>query len=240
MKKESLLSKFSEKIQFKMGKQIVIKFTNLPVFTIPATLKFFYLNGRLGVSKSRKPFTLMKFLLKKFQVTKDNTNEVERFIFLLSLEKVLEKLKDPLYFKKYSKEFKELEYLIEMFLKGKISNPNLVNWERYNNKLPTEIATFGYLNQMILDLDKVLTKISLPRSVRTKSIRTRYIGVGYKDKGKLRISSYDGSPSWQEVSMKNEDLTTQFTDVFLLRQKYSVELFSLSDSQLVSRTYSKT
>lgn len=222
-----------------MGKQIVIKFTNLPVFVIPSTLRYFYLNGRLGVSNNRKPFTLMKFLLKKFQVTKDNSNEVERFIFLLSLEKVLEKLNDPLYFKKYSLEFKKLEYLIEMFLKGTISRPDLVNWERYDSILPTEVATYGYLNQMILNLDKVFTKISLPRSIRTKSIRTRYVGVGYKDKGKLRISSYDGSPSWQEVSMEKENSTSTFTDVFLLRQKYSVELFSLSDSQLVSRTYSK-
>jgi len=181
----------------------------------------------------------MKFLLKKFQVTKDNSNEVERFIFLLSLEKVLEKLNDPLYFKKYSLEFKKLEYLIEMFLKGTISRPDLVNWERYDSILPTEVATYGYLNQMILNLDKVFTKISLPRSIRTKSIRTRFVGVGYKDKGKLRISSYDGSPSWQEVSMEKENSTSTFTDVYLLRQKYSVELFSLSDSQLVSRTYSK-
>ena len=209
----------------------VIKFTKLPVFAIPAKYMFFYLNGRLGVESSRKPFTLMKFLLKKFQVTKDNSQEVERFIFLITIEKILDKMKDPTYFRRNYVEFKKLEYLIDMFLKGSISRPDLVNWDRFDPLLPSEEATFGYLNQMILNLDKVFTKKVLPRSVRTKSVKTRYIGVGYKDKGNLRISSFDGSPSWQEVSMQKEKDEQWYSDVFLLRYRYTVKLFNLSDSQ---------
>lgn len=34
----------------------------------------------------------------------------------------------------------------------------------------------------------------------TKVPPARYIGVGYKDKGSRKISSHDGSPSWQEVA----------------------------------------
>jgi len=209
----------------------VIKFTKLPVFAIPAKLKFFYLNGRLGIHSSRKPFTLMKFLLKKFQVSKDNSNVVEKFIFLLSVEKILEKMKDPTYFKMYHDEFKKLEYLIDMFLKGSITNPSLVNWERFDPLLPTEEATYGYLNQMALHLDEMLIKTNLPRSVRTKSVKTRYIGVGYKDKGNLRISSFDGSPSWQEVAMQEGKCKTWITETYLLRFRFQVKLSNLSDSQ---------
>jgi len=192
---------------------------------------FFYLNGRLGVESSRKPFTLMKFLLKKFQVTKDNSQEVERFIFLITIEKILDKMKDPTYFRRNYVEFKKLEYLIDMFLKGSISRPDLVNWDRFDPLLPSEEATFGYLNQMILNLDKVFTKKVLPRSVRTKSVKTRYIGVGYKDKGNLRISSFDGSPSWQEVSMQEGKDESWNSDVHLLRYRYSVKLSNSSDSR---------
>lgn len=214
-----------------IGNSQVIKFTKLPVFAIPAKLRFYYLNGRLGLDSSYRPFTLMKFLLKKFQVTKDNSNEVERFIFLLTIEKILDKMKDPLYFRRYYVEFQKLEYLTDMFLKGKITNPSFVNWERFDPLLPSEEATFGYLNQIITNLDKVLTRVNLPRSVRTKSVKTRYIGVGYKDKGNLRISSFDGSPSWQEVSMQKEKDEQWYSDVFLLRYRYTVKLFNLSDSQ---------
>lgn len=216
----------------------VIKFTNLPVFIIPAKYRFHYLNGRLGLSSQRKPFTLMKFLLKKFQVTKDNSRVEERFVFILALEKVLEKMKDPLYFKKYYVEFQKLEYLIDMYLKGSITNPSLVNWERYDRILPTSESTYGYLNQMILNLDEVFRRENSPRTIRTKSVKTRYIGVGYKDKGKLRISSYDGSPSWQEVSMKEEE-PSWYCNVFLLRQRYEVELLNLSDSHSCGIVYSR-
>lgn len=140
-------------------------------------------------------------------------------------------MKDPLYFRRYYTEFQKLEYLINMYLKGTITNPSLVNWERLDPLLPSEEATFGYLNQIILNLDKVLTKVNLPRSVRTKSVKTRYIGVGYKDKGNLRISSFDGSPSWQEVSMQKEKDEQWYSDVYLLRYRYTVKLFNLSDSQ---------
>jgi hypothetical protein len=173
----------------------------------------------------------MKFLLKKFQVTKDNSQEVERFIFLITIEKILDKMKDPTYFRRNYVEFKKLEYLIDMFLKGSISRPDLVNWDRFDPLLPSEEATFGYLNQMILNLDKVFTKKVLPRSVRTKSVKTRYIGVGYKDKGNLRISSFDGSPSWQEVSMQEGKDESWNSDVHLLRYRYSVKLSNSSDSR---------
>lgn len=216
----------------------MIKFTNLPVFIIPAKYRFHYLNGRLGLSTQRKPFTLMKFLLKKFQVSKDNSKVEERFVFILALEKVLEKMKDPLYFKKYYGEFQSLEYLIDMYLKGSITNPSLVNWEMYDSKLPTEEATYGYLNQMIQHPDDLFRRENAPRTVRTRSVKTRYIGVGYKDKGKLRISSYDGSPSWQEVSMKEEE-SSWYSNVFLLRQRYEVDLLNLSDSQCCGIVYSR-
>lgn len=216
----------------------MIKFTNLPVFIIPAMYRFHYLHGRLGLSTQRKPFTLMKFLLKKFQVTKDNSRVEERFVFILALEKVLEKMKDPLYFKKYSGEFQKLEYLIDMYLKGSITNPGLVNWERYDSILPTSESTYGYLNQMILNLNEVFRRENSPRTVRTKSVKTRYIGVGYKDKGKLRISSYDGSPSWQDVSMKEEEISW-YCIVFFLRQRYEVDLLNLSDSQCCGNVFSR-
>lgn len=180
----------------------------------------------------------MKFLLKKFQVTKDNSRVEERFVFILALEKVLEKMKDPLYFKKYSGEFQKLEYLIDMYLKGSITNPGLVNWERYDSLLPTSESTYGYLNQMILNLNEVFRRENSPRTIRTKSVKTRYIGVGYKDKGKLRISSYDGSPSWQDVSMKEEEISW-YCIVFFLRQRYEVDLLNLSDSQRCGNVFSR-
>lgn len=208
----------------------MIKFTKLPVFAIPAKYKFHYLDGRVGLGHIGKPFTLMKNILKKFQVTKDNSQEVERFIFLLTIEEILEKMKDPTFFKRYFWEFKNLEYLIDMYLKGSISRPDLVNWDRFDPLLPSEEASYGYLNQIVNNLDKLLTKVSLPRSVRTKSVKTRYIGVGYKDKGNLRISSFDGSPSWQEVSMQSSK-ANWYHDVHLLRYRYTVELGASGDSR---------
>jgi hypothetical protein len=69
-------------------------------------------------------------------------------------------------------------------------------------------------------------------------VKTRYIGVGYKDKGKLRISSYDGSPSWQDVSMKEEEISW-YCIVFFLRQRYEVDLLNLSDSQRCGNVFSR-
>jgi len=117
-----------------------------------------------------------------------------------------------------------------MYLKGSISRPDLVNWDRFDPLLPSEEASYGYLNQIVKNLDKLLTKVSLPRSVRTKSVKTRYIGVGYKDKGNLRISSFDGSPSWQEVSMQSGK-ANWYHDVHLLRYRYTVKLGASGDSR---------
>lgn len=71
--------------------------------------------------------------------------------------------------------------LVSLFKQSSLIFPNLNEY-------------YGQLNQRPLEIT-----IEYRRRV-SKKHPSRYIGVGYKDKGSSQVSSYSGNPSWQETA----------------------------------------
>lgn len=217
-----------------------LNFTKLPVFAIPASKEAWWRRNMLVYRDSRKPWTLIKFFLRKFYETGSMPGVLEKWIFVETLEKHLKLLMDPKYFERYSYETFSLEYFIQCYLGlHKEQNVNLI--QQVSFLLPSPEATYGYINKLIRDLDNVLQ----PKRPNQQRIRTHtnFIGVGYKDKGNLRNSSFDGSPSWQEVAMVNQ--FKPVTVLYLLRQVLEIDWIDYSFNEKVfgkvpQRTESET
>jgi hypothetical protein len=183
------------------------KLAKLPVLTLSANELKRLRSGRskVKVRGVKSSWTIVRMILSYFVHTQDNKDELLRLLFTEHLENHLLKMTDPGYRKKFFKETSSLEGLIQYYLKVKISNPVLVKPSllRYEKQLPAAASMYGYMIELqdkILDFftrqrPDTLTKLLPPK---------RYIGVGYKDKGNLRFSYYDGSPSWQDVASTSE------------------------------------
>lgn len=155
--------------------------------------------------------------------TKVPPGVLEKWIFVETLEKHLKLLTDPKYFERYSYETWSLEYLIQNYLgvqEG--NNESLMN--QAEDFLPSSEATYGYLNLLIKELEKDLQPLH-PENSRPRTHKN-FIGVGYKDKGNLRNSAIDGSPSWQEVASVNK--FKPVTVLYLLRQMLEVDWLDYS------------
>lgn len=183
------------------------KLAKLPVLTLSANELKKFRSGRLKVKVRgiKSSWTIVRMILSYFVHTQDNKSELLRTLFTEHLENHLEKMHDPGYRKKFFKETSSLEGLIQYYLKVQISNVTLAKPSllRFQELLPTAASMYGY----ILELqDKILDYLcySRPDTLTKLLPPKRYIGVGYKDKGNLRFSYYDGSPSWQEIASSSE------------------------------------
>jgi hypothetical protein len=70
----------------------------------------------------------------------------------------------------------------------------------FGSKLRVHCAYFG---KKLLNPPKSLLRKRSPYSNKSRAIRKKYIGVGYKDHGTMRNDAIDGSPHWKEVSSQN-------------------------------------
>jgi len=183
------------------------KLAKLPVLTLSAKELQRFKSGRLKVKIRgvKSSWTIVRMILSYFVHTQDNKSELLRTLFIEHLENHLQKMVDPGYRKKFFKETSSLEGLIQYYLKLQSMNVVLVKPSllRFQGLLPSAASMYGYMIELqdnILDYFahqrlNTLTKMLPPK---------RYIGVGYKDKGNLRFSHYDGSPSWQDVASTSE------------------------------------
>jgi hypothetical protein len=117
---------------------------------------------------------------------------------------LLEKARiDPQFQRKFGSD---LESVSEVLRKQKV---NSEQFPTYLNKLSSQLKvneTYLIPTRNIDGVERhfrghIHIQPHREQGIPTKDLPPKpYIGVGYKDKGRMTISSYDGSPSWQEVA----------------------------------------
>lgn len=115
-------------------------------------------------------------------------------------------LKDPGFRKRFGKNLKSLSFLLT---NSRISE-SLTRQRMFNfiKKLRTSLTDDWFIPLRNIPLVEYHMKSAykivptkLPGVPQKQLPPKRWIGVGYRDKGTLRNSAKDGSPSWQEVAM---------------------------------------
>lgn len=111
---------------------------------------------------------------------------------------------DPSFSKKYHQWLITVGKFIRKHFDGKTLPLKLTEsaFQPYNNLvpfLPSKQAYFGYKNDpRMREAFKFLVKDS--DDLNKKFPPSRYVGVGYRDKGTRSNPSFDGSPHWKEVA----------------------------------------
>lgn len=189
-----------------LGGSLSKKLAKLPVLTLPAFESKRFMEGTVTVKirGTKNHFTIVKMILSYFIHTQDNFSSITRSLFVSHLEAHMNKMKDPGYRRKFFSVTQQLEGLIQLYLKSKISHVELVKPSllRYQDLLPSPESMYGYIKNLSRNITQYFTRF---RSLRPQRLPPkRYIGVGYKDKGNLRFSSFDGTPDWREVALTQE------------------------------------
>jgi hypothetical protein len=118
-------------------------------------------------------------------------------------------LKDPGFRKRYGKNLESLSILL---INSRISE-SLTQQTMFNfiKKLRTSLTDDWFIPPRNISLVEYHMKSAykivptkLPGVPQNQLPPKRWIGVGYRDKGTLRNSAKDGSPSWQEVAMSTK------------------------------------
>lgn len=199
------------------------KLAKLPVLTLPANASKRFKLGLLKVKIRgvKSSWTIVRMILSYFVHTQDNKSEVLRVLFTEHLENHLFKMRDPSYRKTHFSDTQSLEGLVQYYLKSQISNIELVKPSllRFQPYLPTPEAMYGYIVNLQNEILDYFTRQRL--DILTIDLEPkRYVGVGYKDKGNLRFSYIDGSPSWQEVATQRETVERETYYKWILGYRY--------------------
>lgn len=166
---------------------------------------------RLRIRRPNEGLTVLRFLCTKFYARGETLTENEKILLLLIVE-YFKDLRNPAFGKEVNKstELLSLFHLVRIFTE--YPEPEYPTWLKNQVAifikragLMTPRAFLGYENTFsVKDFIR-----SEDRSQRPSPPPQRYIGVGYRDKGNCRNSSYDGSPSWQEVASRGSHLNSE-------------------------------
>jgi hypothetical protein len=187
---------------------------------------------------------LAKFIFNAY--VEGRTDKQVQTIDLLLNEVVLALLdsRDPTFKKKNGLLVRKLGLLLFFYNKSKTLNEfrQAVSLSEVNlSELSMTERQFNAANRNLKDV--LVSYTDRQRTLSQNKIPpARFIGVGYKDKGSRKISSYDGSPSWQEVASSLEradspfDKSDSYTFIFaLVKDNRSIQEESQEWIQLLRR-----
>jgi hypothetical protein len=148
---------------------------------------------KIGLNRA---FFLIRFLLTKSLVRRENLSDIEIFC--------LKDLSDQVIFTSdhnfLSKNISDL-LILKLILKTELYVQAQEPWKENQRQILVKKDFFlsprAFLGQAV-NLEKELFK-RINRRLRKIPPPQRFIGVGYRDKGNAPIRHLDGSPSWQEV-----------------------------------------
>ena len=139
----------------------------------------------------------IKIFLHKYFHHPDKTTEMERMTLIYLMEKFLYNVEINLFRRGTSFERKLLRFTMEE-LSSKKKKFNLQEMFRYHcpHWLMSERAYFGRI------LNKTFRPVRWETRRRVERHHpSRFVGVGYNDKGSRSEPALDGTPSWAEVAM---------------------------------------
>lgn len=160
-----------------------------------------------------KPSELLKalrFLLAKvlYEGVTSLKNE-EKHLFLLVLVE-LEEVKDKLFKQKLEFFLTPLRNFFSLLIRWyntsalQLESQIQMRLDMLSYMLPSKRAFFSL--KVLFNVNSLLRRVNLLKKPRVRP--KRRIGVGYRDSGTYSDTSWDGSPSWQEVATSNTRLIT--------------------------------
>lgn len=159
--------------------------------------------------KPTKRITLQRALVSKLMFEPERCTYKEVVVLfdnLLWLQ--LKAEKDPDFKNKFGITLKVLAYLLKRMDFNVIQAEDI---EKLSEKFRSNLKHFGlaqrnFKQPLIQQWRYVDVRPSKPLGKEVKTLPpSRYIGIGYRDKGTAKKPWIDGSPSWQEVAMRTKE-----------------------------------
>lgn len=153
----------------------------------------------VGPRSKRMRFNYLRYLVNKIYFTEVTLSEEEQAIAsLLQLE--LESYRDPSFQKKYASQLRETSFILTFSGYGSIllqSIPEVAIAFATSDLCVTKWAFYGRYHSSYSNQFKIEERVRRYRHPTP----SRYVGVGYRDKGSSRNLAIDGTPTWQQVAL---------------------------------------
>lgn len=159
------------------------------------------------IGKKVRRITLLRFLVSKVVYGEDDI-ELRDILAIYSCMLDVQNLaeRDPTFNQKFGST---LEVLAKLLKGVKFTKFDLKNLKQLRKSLLNVPSEFLYPKRNLAQIKAKVGgtySLSLLRSsgIETKKLPPKlYIGKGYSDKGTARNPAIDGSPSWQQIAMKD-------------------------------------
>jgi hypothetical protein len=172
---------------------------------------------KVHIKKGTKKITLFRFLLAKLLYDKVSGLHLDEYIVLMEIYYTLRSDKDPSFIKKYGDWFERTDPFFKDIAECQVFPARIyelpATMELYRDFLrpvvPSPEAYFGLKGNR--DLRKSFALILNIAQPPTRKFQKRVIGVGYRDKGHLKLP-HDGEPSWKQVASHFSEIFRQIAD----------------------------
>lgn len=163
----------------------------------PKTIKWY---RYLKIVWKQKDIVVFKYLLSKLLYSKDELSEEDIVVLFIVWENVVKECAtDPV--------FKERYFWLLFLTRGMFNNIGAFAADlQSRSEMSKELDNFfsqgrADLSAAVYFGGKGTHSVKLVAAEPQEPPPKNRIGVGYRDKGNAKDSAWDGSPSWQEVSM---------------------------------------
>jgi len=170
----------------------------------------------IEVGKRYKPVFIVRYLLSKIVFSKEKLSELEAVALFVNFERVQETcIKEPVFNQKYGYEifkFRAIFQSLNQILEQDPSERFQEMQECYRGMLRGNFISrrfyFSAKGTLQKDLD-IRIRTRWPKRFPPRA----FVGRGYGDHGTAKNKAYDGTPSWQEIAMNYDELSSQSVSI---------------------------